>query len=79
MGAVPVVDLAGAELLIELHHTLNERGIELRLSDVLSSVRETLARAGYEEECNPLTANQPLAAVIRDWQNQCDKIAIKVN
>jgi high affinity sulfate transporter 1 len=70
MGAVPVVDLAGAELLVELHRTLHERGIELRLSDTLSSVRETLLRAGYEEHCGPIIANQPLAAVIRDWQNR---------
>ena len=79
MGAVPVVDLAGAEMLVELHRMLHQRGIELRLADLLSSVRETLVRAGFEEECGPLIANQPLTAVIRDWQSHSDKIEIQVN
>jgi high affinity sulfate transporter 1 len=74
MGAVPVVDLAGAELLVELHSTLHRRGIELRLSDILSSVRETLVRAGYEEHCGPIIANQALAAEIRDWQQRRDQL-----
>jgi high affinity sulfate transporter 1 len=73
MGAVPVIDLAGAELLTELHTTLHERGIELLLADLLSSVHEKLVRAGYEEHCGPIIANQPLAAVIRDWQNRGEK------
>jgi MFS superfamily sulfate permease-like transporter len=60
MGAVPLVDLAGAELLMEIHRTLKARGIEFRLAVTPSSVRETLVKAGYEEECGPVTANQPV-------------------
>jgi MFS superfamily sulfate permease-like transporter len=60
MGAVPLVDLAGAEMLMEIHKTLKARGIEFRLAGTPSSVRETLARAGYERECGPVVANQPV-------------------
>src|SRR5262249_45750374 len=46
LGGVPLVDLAGAELLAELHETLRARGVEFRLAAVPSSVRETLIKAG---------------------------------
>jgi high affinity sulfate transporter 1 len=64
LGAVPLLDLAGAELLTELHKTLAARGIELRLAAVSSSVRETLVRAGYEEHCGPVVANESVADVV---------------
>ena len=66
MGAVPLVDLAGADLLAELHDTLKKRGIEFRLAGTLSEVRELLVKAGYEERCGPVKANEPVAAVVAD-------------
>ena len=47
---------------------LRERGIDLRLSDVQSALRERLVRAGYETECGPVVANQPVAEVIAAWR-----------
>jgi high affinity sulfate transporter 1 len=64
LGAVPTVDLAGAELLIELHQTLRARGVELRLAATPSSVRETLLKAGFEHECGPVVANEPVVVAI---------------
>jgi MFS superfamily sulfate permease-like transporter len=64
LGGVPLVDLAGAEFLAELHATLLTRGIEFRLAGIPSSVRETLIKAGYEEHCGPVVANEPVATVI---------------
>ena len=64
LGAVPVVDLAGAELLVELQRTLAQRGIELRLAATPSAVRETLLRAGLERHYGTLRANEPVAAVV---------------
>jgi high affinity sulfate transporter 1 len=61
MGSVPHVDLAGAELLAELHHLLAERGIPFRLAATQSSVKLTLAKAGFEEQCGPVIANEPVA------------------
>jgi high affinity sulfate transporter 1 len=64
LGAVPTLDLAGAELLVELHDTLRERGIEFRLAATPSKVREILVRAGYEKHCGPVVANEPVARVV---------------
>jgi high affinity sulfate transporter 1 len=68
LGTTPIIDLAGAELLVELRHSLHKRGIEFKLADVLSNVHETLVRAGVETEFGPVVANQHVAAVIRAWQ-----------
>jgi SulP family sulfate permease len=62
MGSVPHVDLAGAEMLSELHHTLAERGLGFRLAATQSSVKATLERAGCE--CGPVVANEPVAQAI---------------
>jgi high affinity sulfate transporter 1 len=64
LGGVPLVDLAGIELLTELHETLSARGIEFRLAATPSSVRETLVKAGYEQHCGPVVANEPVGAVV---------------
>ncbi len=64
LGAVPVIDLAGAELLIELHHALRKRGIELRLAGASSAVSEILEKAGFQEECGPVVANEPVADAV---------------
>ena len=47
MGAVPLVDLAGAEMLTELIHALAKQGVELRLAGAHTAVREALTRAGF--------------------------------
>ena len=64
LGAVPLVDLAGADFLAELHQTLAERGIAMRVAVTQSSVRETLVKAGYEARCGPVVANEPVADAI---------------
>jgi high affinity sulfate transporter 1 len=64
LGAVPVVDLAGAEFLSELHETLRARGIEFRLASVPSSVRETLIRAGCAEHLGTIVANESVSDVV---------------
>jgi sulfate permease, SulP family len=68
MGTSPGVDLAGAELLEELHHALRERGIAFRLAEARGDVRETLRRAGFEQHCFPVVANQPVATVLAEWR-----------
>lgn len=48
LGTVPLVDLAGADMLIELQHALAARGIELRFAGPHTGVRDALARAGLD-------------------------------
>ncbi|HET7294119.1 MAG TPA: SulP family inorganic anion transporter [Vicinamibacteria bacterium] len=68
LGSTPLVDLAGAELLEELHHGLKERGIDLRLAEARGNVREALRRAGFEKAHGPLEPNQPVARVVDAWR-----------
>jgi len=68
LGTTPGIDLAGAELLEELHHALQPRGIAFRLAEARGDVRETLRRAGFEQRCFPVVANQPVATVLAEWR-----------
>jgi MFS superfamily sulfate permease-like transporter len=65
LGTVPMVDMAGVELLTELRETLHKRGIELRLAEARSGVRETLRRGGFERHYGPVEADQTVATVLR--------------
>ncbi|HXK24851.1 MAG TPA: SulP family inorganic anion transporter [Myxococcota bacterium] len=67
LGTVPMVDLAGAALLEELHHALGERGIALRLAEARGNVRETLRRSGFAELAR-IEENQPVSRVVAEWR-----------
>jgi len=69
LGTVPMVDMAGAELLEEIHEGLHERGIALRLAEARGNVRETLRRSGFAERCGEVVANQPVARVVEEWRD----------
>jgi sulfate permease, SulP family len=70
LGTVPTLDLAGAEFLAELHHTMRERGTEFRVAEAHGQVREALRRVGFEREYGPVEANQPVATVLRNWKGE---------
>lgn len=65
LGMVPVVDLAGAELLADLHRDLAERGIALRLAEARGPVREALRRSSFEQAYGPVEANETVTSVLR--------------
>ena len=67
LGAVPKVDLAGAELLADLHRTLRARGIGLRLAEAHGEVRDALQRIGFDREYGPLDSSQTVDAVLSQW------------
>jgi MFS superfamily sulfate permease-like transporter len=66
MGAVPMVDLAGAELLVDLYRQMKAKGITFRLAEAHGPVRDALRRAGYESHCGPVQANQTVAEVLAE-------------
>lgn len=70
MGSASMVDLAGAEMLNELHRSLRERGIELRLAEVHGQVRESLRRAHFKNKWGPFEANQTVLSVINQWRTE---------
>lgn len=65
LGTVPIVDMAGAELLAELHETLHQRGIDFRLAEAHSDVRNSLRRAGFETFYGPIVPDQTVDAVLK--------------
>jgi high affinity sulfate transporter 1 len=68
LGAVPKVDLAGAEWLAEMHRTFAARGIDLRLADAHGDVRDALQRIGFEAQYGPLETGQTVDLVIAQWE-----------
>jgi MFS superfamily sulfate permease-like transporter len=68
LGAVPRIDLAGATLLADLLHTLQARGIVLRLADVNGEVREALRRIGFDRDYGPLGSGQTVDRIVSEWQ-----------
>jgi len=70
LGTVPILDLAGADLLAELHHAMRERGMTFRVAEAHGQMREALRRVGFEHEYGPVEANQPVATVLRHWKSE---------
>ena len=70
LGLVPKVDLAGAELLADLHRTLQARGIEFRLAESHGEVRDALRRIEFERDYGTLETGQTVDVVISQWQEK---------
>jgi MFS superfamily sulfate permease-like transporter len=70
LGAVPRIDLAGAELLADLLHTFRARGIDLRLADAHGEVRDALRRIGFEQEYGPLQSGQTVDTIVSAWRER---------
>jgi SulP family sulfate permease len=68
LGVVPRIDLAGAELLAELHRTFLARGVAFRVADVHGDVRNALGRIGFEREYGSLESGQTVHRVVSAWQ-----------
>ena len=67
LGAVPRLDLAGAELITELDSTFRGRGIDFRLADAHGEVRNALRRIGFEHEHGTLQPGQTVDLVVSEW------------
>ena len=56
LAAVPFIDLAGSQFVLELSGALEKRGITLRLAEARDAVCDALKRAGGERTLNFTTA-----------------------
>lgn len=68
LGAVPKIDLAGAEMIAELHRALRGRGIALRLADTHGEVRDALRRIGFERDYGDLSTGETVDRAIDAWR-----------
>jgi sulfate permease, SulP family len=68
MGTCPAIDLAGAELLEELRHTFEARGVAFRVAEARGNVRDALQKAGFGAGSEAIQANQTIPGVIEEWR-----------
>jgi high affinity sulfate transporter 1 len=64
------VDLAGAEMLEQLHSDLHARGITLVLAEARGQVREELRAAGLEKHFGDIRENATIAPIVRQWMSR---------
>jgi sulfate permease, SulP family len=64
LSTTPHIDLAGAELLEQLHAELHKRGTALVLAEARGPVREELRAAGLEEQFGPIRENATISGVL---------------
>ena len=70
LGTVTTIDLAGAEFLTELHHLLHTRGIDLRLAEAPTAVRQSLMRSGFEGSCGSFDISRSILETVTVWKNE---------
>jgi len=64
MGSVPLVDLAGAELLTGLYRQFARKGIGFRLAESRGEVREALRKVGGSNASGFFAANETVADIL---------------
>jgi anti-anti-sigma factor len=64
MAAVPFLDLAGSQLVLELRRSLEERGIAFRIAEARDAVCDALMRAGGEAAVDIRTAKLSVADAV---------------
>ena len=68
LGAVPKIDLAGAELLSDLQRTFRAKDVAFRLADAHGEVRDALRRVDFEQEYDGLLeSGQSVDLVVSQW------------
>ncbi len=67
LGAVPKIDLAGAELIDDLHQTFRARAVEFRIADAHGEVRDALTRIGFDQSYGALETGQTVDIVVSQW------------
>ena len=73
LSTSPMIDIAGARMLRNLHGELARRDIAFRLVEARSSVRDMLRVEGVEEKTGRIDRFTSLAEAIEDFQNQSVK------
>ena len=68
LGTVPKIDLAGAEMLADVHRSLRARDVAFRVADAQGEVRDALRRIGFEREHGPLETGQTVEVVVTACQ-----------
>jgi high affinity sulfate transporter 1 len=65
MATTPHIDLAGAEVLEQLHEELHGKGIKLVVAEARGPLREELRAAGLEKHFGAIRENSTIASVLQ--------------
>ena len=68
------VDVAGSKMLVQLAGMLTEKGISLKLADVLSGVRDILRKQNMEEVIGHIRRYSNLPEVVNEFEQQSNKL-----
>jgi high affinity sulfate transporter 1 len=68
MGTSPFIDLAGTELLRDLHAHFQKAGITFRLAEAHGQVREALRRLGHEDASALAETHKTVDDVVAAWR-----------
>jgi anti-anti-sigma regulatory factor len=68
MSAVPYIDIAGSKMLLDLTTTLNKKGIDTRIVQALSNVRDLLRKQGMEKITGHINRSSTIAETIVEFQ-----------
>ena len=79
LSAVPRIDLAGAELLADLHRTFGAESISFQIAGASGEVRDALRRTGFEQIHGTLHSGQTVEAVITDWRARHERQSHRPN
>src|SRR5262249_33106456 len=69
LSTTPASDLAGIDLLRDLHEELAHGGTELRLAEARGPPRNVLRTAGLKKQFGPISDYTAIAATIRQWES----------
>jgi MFS superfamily sulfate permease-like transporter len=70
LGMTAQVDLAGCDMLDDLHRDLSKRSVDLRLAEVHGAIRDVVRRGEHSRHLGPIEANQTVATVISAWRQE---------
>jgi MFS superfamily sulfate permease-like transporter len=68
VGSVPRVDLAGAELVMDLRRTLEGRGVGFQLAEAHGEIRDALGRMGFDRADGTLATAKTVDAILSEWR-----------
>jgi len=74
LSAASYVDVAGSKMLLQLAGKLQEKGIALKLADVLSDVRDILRKQNMEDIIGHIHRYSNLAEVVSEFENPGEEL-----
>jgi SulP family sulfate permease len=70
LSNAPHVDVAAAEMLLDLHRTLRERGVQFQIVEAHAGVRDQLHAIGLEQQIDDFGQNGSLDQAVTDYERK---------